>query len=47
MVCVAQLVERSTVTRKVAGSSPVTHPDRFQFREQEVIAYAGTAKCSK
>lgn len=30
MVCVAQLVERSTVTRKVAGSSPVTHPDRFQ-----------------
>jgi predicted Zn-dependent protease with MMP-like domain len=30
MVVVAQLVERPVVVRKVAGSSPVSHPNVFQ-----------------
>lgn len=34
MVGIAQLVEHSVVVRKVAGSSPVAHPNIFKRKVQ-------------
>lgn len=37
MVSVAQLAEHRLVAARVAGSNPVTHPDRFQLESKKLL----------
>ena len=46
MVGVAQLVERQTVDLDVAGSNPVTHPNREIDPNYQSIVWSGTKRCT-